>query len=104
MEKYTEGEMQLINSLNKPVNDVDMNLVDSIIDKMLLNEGTFFIEKRKGNNIMATAWLTDTEAEIWKQYRRHHCHDWKRDYGVVYHAVRGCDGNPDLHCAACGNY
>ena len=38
MEKYTEGEMQLINSLNKPVNDVDMNLVDSIIDKMLLNE------------------------------------------------------------------
>ena len=38
MEKYTEGEMELINSLNKPVNDVDMNLVDSIIDKMLLNE------------------------------------------------------------------
>lgn len=38
MEKYTEGEMELINSLNKPVNDVDMNLVDSVIDKMLLNE------------------------------------------------------------------
>ena len=38
MEKYTEGEMELINTLNKPVNDVDMNLVDSVIDKMLLNE------------------------------------------------------------------
>lgn len=38
MEKYTEGEIELINSLNKPVNDVDMNLVDSVIDKMLLNE------------------------------------------------------------------
>ena len=38
MEKYTEGETELINSLNKPVNDVDMNLVDSVIDKMLLNE------------------------------------------------------------------
>lgn len=37
MENFTNEETNLINSLNKPINYIDMTLVDSIINKILKN-------------------------------------------------------------------
>ena len=37
MKTYTDEEINLINSLCKPINEIDMNLINNIIDKMLLN-------------------------------------------------------------------
>ena len=37
MEKYTKEEINLINSLYKSIDEVDMNLINSIVHKMLLN-------------------------------------------------------------------
>ncbi len=37
MKKYTEEEKNLIDSLNKPIDNVDESLVNSIVDKMLCN-------------------------------------------------------------------
>jgi hypothetical protein len=37
MNKYTNEEIDLINSLNKPIDNLDMSLVNSIVDKMLRN-------------------------------------------------------------------
>ena len=37
MEIYTEEEMDLINSLNKSINNIDNKIVDSIINKMIAN-------------------------------------------------------------------
>ena len=36
MKKYTDKELDVINSLNKPIDNIDMTLVNSIINKMLL--------------------------------------------------------------------
>lgn len=35
MKNYTEEEKNLISSLNKPIDNIDKSLVNSIIDKML---------------------------------------------------------------------
>ena len=37
MEKYTYKETSLINSLNKPIDNIDMILVNSIVNKMIKN-------------------------------------------------------------------
>lgn len=37
MKKYTDKELDFINSFNKPIDNIDMNLVNSILNKMLLN-------------------------------------------------------------------
>ena len=36
--RYTEKEIAFINSLNSPVSNVDVDLVNSIINKMLINK------------------------------------------------------------------
>ena len=41
MKKYTNEEIRLINSLNKPIYNIDMNLVNLIVDKMLKNHEYF---------------------------------------------------------------
>ena len=38
MKKYTDEETNLINSLNKPINNIDMTLVESVVNKLLLNK------------------------------------------------------------------
>ena len=38
MKKYTEEEKKLINSLNRPIDNVDETLVSSIVDKLLDNK------------------------------------------------------------------
>ena len=37
MKNYTEDEKKLINSLNRPIENIDKSLVNSIVDKMLYN-------------------------------------------------------------------
>lgn len=37
MEKFTDKEIGFNNRLNEPINNVDRNLINSIINKMLLN-------------------------------------------------------------------
>ena len=37
MNKYTADELNLVNSLNEPIKNIDINLVNSIIDKMIFN-------------------------------------------------------------------
>ena len=37
LDNLTKEELNLINSLNKPINDIDMDLVKQIINKILLN-------------------------------------------------------------------
>ena len=38
MEKYTNEERSLIDNLNKPTNNINMTLVESIVNKLLLNK------------------------------------------------------------------
>ena len=37
MKNYTEDEKKLINSLNRPIENIDKSLINSIVDKMLYN-------------------------------------------------------------------
>ena len=62
------GEYCPSNYFSSYKNGTYVSTVGQRLNKMLLEKGTFF-NSNSNSNIRTTAWLTDTEADIWKQYK-----------------------------------